>query len=175
MATTNERIDALAKSLGVDKGLVKKIDPKEVPLYDIQDSQMCGAECFMVSASTENEGEGSYWIVANDQEAEELSRATVLASLGYDALDCVVASGGIMGKMAPVCRELRNVGVDLLVNGVQYAGLNRAMAIIIKDNYPGGLEAYTREAIRSRGRDYFLSQYGDEGRPLGDGLAAYRV
>lgn len=175
MATTNERIESLAKSMGVDKWQVEKIDPREVPFYDIQESQMCGAECFKVSVNTENESQESYWIVANDQEAAELSKAAVFASLGYDTLDCVTESGGIMGKMAPVCRELRGVGVDLLVNGILYGALNRALSIIIEDHYPGGMKAYTKEAIQSRGRDYFLSQYGDEGRPLGNGLTAYRV
>jgi hypothetical protein len=175
MATTDERIEALAKSISVDKWQIEKIDPREVPFYNIQESQMCGAECFKASVNTENESQESYWIVASDQEAEELTKVAVFASLGYDTLDCVTASGGIMGKMAPVCRELRQVGVDLLVNGVMYGALNGAMSIIIENHYPGGMKAYTEEAIQSRGRDYFLSQYGDEGRPLGNGLTAYRV
>ena len=175
MATTIERREALAKSLGVENWQVFSTSPTLAYYYDLADEDMEGAGCFRVSVETNDSSEESYWIVATEVEADKLAKRIIRSSVCYDPLDELRRTDGVMGEMAPVCNLLWQAGVDLLVHQLNTATLSRALVRIIEMRYPGGWGKYTKDAIERMGRDHFLSQYGEEGRPLGNGLTAYRV
>lgn len=175
MATTEERTEALAEALGVNKWQVDRVLPNYAPYYDLTEEDMEGAGCFRVSVETENSSEESLWIVATEDEANRLAKRIIRSSVCYDLIEGARKTGGVMKEMAPVCNGLWQVGVDLLVHQLNTATLSRALVSIIEMRYPGGWERYMEDAIDQMGIDYFLSPYGEDGKPLGGGLKAYRV
>ena len=129
--TAEERIKALAEFLEIEI-------PEGEELEDVITEETYTEHAF--------EAEGNTYLVLTDSEADEAAEEYVTNSLCFFNASFLASETGLPEEVFSALQE-------------KYEDANETLLTLVNAHCDGGIEAFTKTAIRYDGRGHFLNQY----------------